>query len=932
MGRNDLFERIKERVGIVGYVEAETGFKAKKIGSTYRINPCPLPGCGHNDCFTLYPDDNSFHCFSCERAGDVICFERLHQNLPDNFEAAKSIAKKRTIPINEHNSAEQSKGTLKNPKKGSPKTDGGVDPSRVGALWEIVADFYHDQLLKNQEALEYQTGERAHSMEILRKLKVGYSGKDSLIKHVRSHGYIVKDLIAIGLVRGFGKGYRAIISKGMYVYPHRIDGRVVYLTLKDPHKKKAFQIKKQYAGKGWLCLNQDVLKEDGPIIITEGENDLLSLIDKARQSNVICTIGNFNTSNILNHLKKVAQGRVFYLCFDRDEAGHNYKKKYSEAILAGGGQVWVIDIPEPHKDIDEFLRASKDPKADFASLMDAARAIEKGTISDATQGDGTGPLISGFSSFKILGELADGRLAFWSRVKRKIYLTTLKDFNLDALDQIGGEEIRHKVVRSKGELQDGKVHFFALKRDIIVEAGKTLLGEEKWIGQGVNLLQDGQLLIVNGDQAAIWDGKRFAVYEDPMIEQKFIKRSPADQWIDLGILQKKVLKMNKAEARQVLLDALHLIQQWGFISDYDEALVAGFLFAQMVQAIWRWRPHMWISGPQGSGKTLLIELFDRIAGKLSRRYEGQTLTEAGFRQDLKHDFCLSQIDEFEKSDARQELLDLLRSAGRGGSSTKGTPSGKAIHHSIRHMVLIASIERGLARAAEKHRFIVVEMRKDPTRSPRILSPEKANQIRMNFFAFALWASFRAKKMIGDLDCPGKFEPRLVEAYAVPLSMICVIDPDPLKSLQKYTFEILESRKEYGEGDIPEDEVALFEDILTSTIRVPIIEDGGHTHYAERAIRQLLKVRTESNEAILQALGIKICQDGLFVVPQVIERKLLRDTIWRGLNIRSILKRLPGAVIKKRRMSGEPTHGLLLTEHTQWGNGTMEQLGTENGTA
>ncbi|MFO8240165.1 MAG: toprim domain-containing protein, partial [Dissulfuribacterales bacterium] len=777
---------MKVRVNILEYFRSETQGKIKKLGEdTSRANPCPL--CGHHDCCTLYPKTGSFHCFSCDQAGDVITFERLHKSLPDNLEAAKSIAKRMGISLDEPNGTRRSAETTtkdhKTPRVASDK-ESAIDDERANTLRGIVADFYHSQLLDDQKAFDYQMQERGHSIEILKSFKIGYAGRKSIIAAVKKEGYTVEDLIAIGLVKKWRKEYRAVIPEGSFIYPHRLNGKVLYFTIKTPTPSGPFQIKKRYAGEGWLCFNQDAFNGDGPVIITEGENDLISLIDKAKKPAAICTVGNFNTPNILAYLKNHSQGKIFFLCFDRDEAGRKYVSRYQQAITSGGGEVRVIEIPSPHKDIDDFLRAAEDPQGDFDNLLKAAKIINsRKSIRTEHQNDSsidpaTGSLVSEFQSFQVLGELEDGRLSFWSKVKKKVYISSLKDLNLDTLDQIGGEEVRFRVIRPSKQIIEGKIPFFGLKRDIIIEAGKNLLGEEKWYGQGVNLLEDGRLLLVNGNQIKLWDGNEFQSYDEPMIEQKFIKRSSAEAWIDLKELEKRVIAMDRNRAQNICQSALDLVRAWGFTSGYAPALVAGFLLAQMVQSLWVWRPHLWLSGPQGSGKTLLIELFERIGGNLSRKYEGQTLTEAGFRQDLKYDFRLSFIDEFEKSNSRQELINLLRSAGRGGSSTKGTPSGKAVHHSIRHMVLVASIERGLVRAAEKHRFVRIEMQKDPRRNPAIPTVEEAAQLRLDLFAYALWAAFKAKRLIKNMPRLEGYETRLIEAYAVPLSMIVAADPEP----------------------------------------------------------------------------------------------------------------------------------------------------------
>ena len=254
-------------------------------------------------------------------------------------------------------------------------------------------------------------------------------------------------------------------------------------------------------------MNQDALGED-VISIVEGENDLLSIVGKAKQPDVLATIGNHNTPNILKHLTQNSAGKTFRLVFDRDEAGEKYTSKYADAIKKGGGKVYKINIPPPHNDIDEFLR-----KAD--NLVEAFnRLIENATLLNPVEITDERPILERFNSFQVLGELADERIAFWSRVSKKLYRVSIRDLNLDKLDQIGGEEVIAHVSRKP---QDGKITFRTLKRAIIVAASQKQLGNPEYVGQGIHLVGPDKLLIINGADAWIWDGKKGARHESPVV-------------------------------------------------------------------------------------------------------------------------------------------------------------------------------------------------------------------------------------------------------------------------------------------------------------------------------------------------------------------------------------------------------------------------------
>lgn len=894
------FAEIKSKLPICQYLEKETGSEIKTVGDgMLRVNPCPF--CGHNDCFTIYGRNQSFHCFSCEESGDIIHIEKKLQQLGSNFEAAESLARRYGLgEIQQFSGGSQ--------PKGSSQTQENKDPigseKRQRHLRGLAAEFYHQQLLQNQEALNYQTQNRGHSLEILKHFKVGVGGGD-LIGHVSKYGFGVKDLEGIGLVKRTQNGYRAYISNGLYVYPHWCKGEVLFFTLKDPAGKKKYQIKKNCADGAWLCLNQDILGKN-IIYSVEGENDLLSIAGKAKQFNVIATIGNFNTSKITDYLIKHSTGKTYYLIFDRDAAGEKYTSKYAEAIAEGGGQALKIEIPAPYNDIDDFLRDTKDPASAFKRLIDNARQLNYQEKNKS--------VLEEFNSFQVLGELADERIALWSRVNKKVYRVTIRDLNLDKLDQIGGEEVTIKVCR---KYQEGKIPFRRLKREIITEASKSQLGHPDCMGQGIHRLKEDRLLIVNGGDAWIWNGKEFVGHESPLIENKFIDWRPGCEWIEASSLIYQAENMNEERGLQVVDELLCLLGQWGFKGKLDHVLVCGWFLAQIVQSVWDWRPHLWFSGAQGSGKTQLTKLFEKIGGGLARRYEGQT-SEAGIRTDLEHDSVLVTVDEFEKTEHREKILELCRSASRGGVISKGSANQTNIKYQIQHMFLLCSIEIGIRRAAENPRFLIIESLKDSNRNPEIPCNQEIEKLRIRIFAFSIWGALKAKSLIPHIKSFQGVDNRFSESLAVAFSLIGVCDSDQVKALNELIGEYLADWSKDKKEDFQEDEQALLESIMLANIRLPLStedKESGEERlvYDNRSVSYLIEKTSFSGDihAALQTNGVKVQKDGIFFHPEKVKRELLQNTDWRGLSIREILLRVDGANSVRDRLSGARVRGVFI---------------------
>jgi len=521
-----------------------------------------------------------------------------------------------------------------------------------------------------------------------------------------------------------------------------------------------------------------------------------------------------------------------------------------------------------------------------------------------------------FKSFEVLGELADERIAIWSRINRKIYRVAIKGLSLDKLDRIGGAEVTGRVCRR----DDGeKIPFRFLKRQIIVQAGKTQLGDPDYLGQGIHLLSNSRLLIVNGGEARIWNGNEFAAQKSPLINKKFIDFKPGASWIDMDRVVSFVEELDEALTRQNVVDEfLEAVSQWGFKSQLDHIMVAGWFLSQVVQTIWAWKPHLWVSGKHGSGKSLLAEFFEKIGGALARKYEGQGSSEAGIRQDLiKNDSILISIDEFEQSPQRLQILDLCRSASRGGTISKGSSTHVSIKFFIYHMLLLCSIEIGLYRAAENNRFIIVETRKDNRLKPQIPEDEILEKLRVKIFAYSIWAALKAKSLVSQVKQIPGVDRRWLESMAVPISMIAVSDQNPIEKLNALVSNYLNDWGAEQADRLQEDESKLLEDIMTANIRLALtqVDSTGdeRTIYGNRTVSQLIVSSRSIPEhgTTLETHGLRVRRDGIFMHAIKVRRLLLQNTDWRDLSLREILLRVPGAISMRDRVADSQVRGVLI---------------------
>jgi putative DNA primase/helicase len=122
------------------------------------------------------------------------------------------------------------------------------------------------------------------------------------------------------------------------------------------------------------------------------------------------------------------------------------------------------------------------------------------------------------------------------------------------------------------------------------------------------------------------------------------------------------------------------------------------------------RPHVWLTGGPGSGKSTILNRFVHLLlGGLDVFAQGAS-TEAGIRQRLCVDARPVLIDESESNEENeirrtQGVLSLIRQASTesDAQTLKGTAGGEAMRFHIRSMFALASIQVGLKQQADRER-------------------------------------------------------------------------------------------------------------------------------------------------------------------------------------------------------------------------------------
>ena len=151
------------------------------------------------------------------------------------------------------------------------------------------------------------------------------------------------------------------------------------------------------------------------------------------------------------------------------------------------------------------------------------------------------------------------------------------------------------------------------------------------------------------------------------------------------------------------------------------AYIAGYCVVAHIGGALEWRPHVWMNGGAGTGKSWVISKIMRpIFGKNCLFVSGNT-SEAFIRQALGNDSIPVLFDEAEGNTEIavkriQNVLELARQASSqtGAIQGKGTVSGRPMSFNVRSCFGMASINSTIVQSADSSRITTVELVPDRT--------------------------------------------------------------------------------------------------------------------------------------------------------------------------------------------------------------------------
>ncbi|SJZ55043.1 DNA primase [Eubacterium coprostanoligenes] len=348
---DSFLQELRLKTDVVDLISSYVSLK--KRGNTY-VGLCPF----HNEktpSFTVYENTQSFYCFGCGAGGDGVSFMRKIENL-DYIDAVKVLAQ----------------------RAGMQMPDDGYDDSlskKRRTILEInreTARFYHNYMMSEQGkvGLQYFLN-RGLSQKTIRHFGLGYAPNkwDELLKHLKSKGYNISDMLAAGVVRKGEKGYYdyfrnrvmtpIIDVRGNFIaFGGRVldDSKPKYINTSDTlvYKKTNEVFGLNYA--------KDSGKDS--LILCEGYMDVIAM-HQAGFTNAVAGCGTALTNEQVRLLSRYAKEII--LVYDNDEAG---QKALNKAISLFDQVDIKISIPtlSGGKDPDEIIKNLG--RARFADMLE----------------------------------------------------------------------------------------------------------------------------------------------------------------------------------------------------------------------------------------------------------------------------------------------------------------------------------------------------------------------------------------------------------------------------------------------------------------------------------------------------------------------------------------------------------------------------------
>ena len=356
-----------------------------------------------------------------------------------------------------------------------------------------------------------------------------------------------------------------------------------------------------------------------------------------------------------------------------------------------------------------------------------------------------------------------------------------------------------------------------------------------------------------------------------------------------------------------------ICQSFKWKNKTDGMLLSGWVGLARVASALDIRPHIWLTGGKGTGKSTIMEqlIAPLLGSPKAKLHLIGASTEAGIRQELAYSARPVIYDEFESTNPASQMriesnLELFRNAWSHseGRVLKGSAGGKGVEFCLNFCVLVSSIRVKLDNDADKSRFAVLELMEHGS-SPEqwrdlyeeliTLDEEMGERLFARFVKYfdALVAS---QKIIAKFLAMKKSQ-RYGQQYGTLLAGNWILENDmAITEIQAESLanDFVDMSEENSKDDEMSDEDECLNYLLTKVIDLGSTTSDSKVQISiAEAIKSKTTPANGAEAEWLVRFGIRVKGDQVYVASKHTElSKIFRGTKW-ATNWNGSLSRIPG---------------------------------------
>ena len=646
---------------------------------------------------------------------------------------------------------------------------------------------------------------------------------------------------------------------------------------------------------------RDISKHQDPVIIVEGEKTASALIDAGFNATTWAGGSSAHGKTDWEPLR----GRECVIWPDNDSPGMVAAEAIAKRLESICAQISMVLPPIDAEAGWDAADSTPEQMRQLISHAEERSKITPDVGAEPAQTDRISDL-----PFRLLG--ADGELFYYMPDKSQQIVSLAASAhsknNLMRLAPLQMWEIVFPGNNSGANWDSAINALIQRSQSMPMFDSRRIRGRGCWIDGGDIVYHAGDRLVINGESVAIpkYNSSRRAIYHGALR-------------IDTETEQ---IATNSESAKLI-----ELCEMLSWERPLYGKLLAGWLALAPIGGALRWRPHMWVTGPSGSGKSWIVSnIIQPIVGDAALHVQGAT-SEAGIRGMLGSDSLPVVFDEAESEDkasqARFEsILTLARqsSTETGAGIVKGTAQGGSVTYLIRSAFCFASIGVAAVKKSDVSRISILQLKKNLGRDAAEHFDKVVSLWKTTVSNDSYCSKFRARciknaKIIrdnceifarvavdftGDKRSADQIGALLAGAYSLTTSKI-VSDEIALEFMQRQDWAGFKSE------DVDNDENQCLAHLAASGIRFDVAGVNYHRTISE-VIADIQSDPLSSDDAgtmmrrkdrmdALQRHGVRFCQEtrGIYVAnnhPAL--EQIFAPTAWGASKWKHQLERVTGA--------------------------------------